>query len=177
MNQPVQILTKRGGGRLGCSWSVIKSVTKHKALKSLCNLFAKMLSYVGHKKLQSTFLLVQMRRFPLKWLILRQNETQRTTLGLSSLPYWIFLPLFPESVRTVVRAYAEAITKFSGIDRFPFSITYHDSYGAPLRARTLRYQDLNDEQEKIVHEILTRRIPMYTKYHKVFLFFFWMKNS
>ena len=38
-------------------------------------------------------------------------------------------------------------------------------------AWTLRYQDLNDEQEKVVHEILTRRIPMYTKYHKVFLFF------
>ena len=33
-----------------------------------------------------------------------------------------FLPLLPESVRTVARAYAEVITKFSGIDRFPFSI-------------------------------------------------------
>ena len=33
-----------------------------------------------------------------------------------------FLPLLPESVRTVVRAYADVITKFSGINRFPFSI-------------------------------------------------------
>ena len=82
-----------------------------------------------------------------------------------------FLPLFPESVRTFVRAYAEVITKFSGIDSCRFSITYHDSYGSQLRERTLRYQDLNDEQEKVVHEILTRRIPMYTKYHKVVLFF------
>ena len=86
MNQPVEILTNQGGGRLGCSWSVTKSVTKHKALKSLSNLLAKMLSQVGHKKLQSTFLLVQMRRLPLKWLILRQNETKTTSLGLSSLP-------------------------------------------------------------------------------------------
>ena len=44
MNQPVKILTKQGGGRLGCSWSVTKSVTKHKALKSFRNLFPKMLS-------------------------------------------------------------------------------------------------------------------------------------
>ena len=41
-----------------------------------------------------------------------------------------FLPLLPESVRTVVRAYADVITKFSGIDRFPFSIPSHDTYGA-----------------------------------------------
>ena len=45
-----------------------------------------------------------------------------------------FFPLLPESVRTVVRAYADAITKFSGIDRFPFSIPSHDTYGGPLRA-------------------------------------------
>ena len=44
MNQPVKILTKQRGGRLGCSWSVTKSVTKHNALKSLSNLLAKMLS-------------------------------------------------------------------------------------------------------------------------------------
>ena len=29
------------------------------------------------------------------------------------------------------------------------------------------YQDLNDEQEQIVHETLTRQINLYTKYHKV----------
>ena len=99
----LKILTKRGGGRLGCSWSVAKSVTKHKALKSLSNLLAKMLSRVGHKKLQSTFLLVQMRRLPLKWLILRQNETQPTSLGLSSLPYWVFFTPIPR-VSTDVRS-------------------------------------------------------------------------
>ena len=38
---------KQGVGRLGCSscsWSVPKSVTKHKAIKSFRNLFAKMFS-------------------------------------------------------------------------------------------------------------------------------------
>ena len=100
----------------------------------------------------------------------KRNATYKSgTLFRTLLSF--FLPLFPESLRTFVRTYAEVITKFSDIDRFPFSITYHDSFGAPLRARTLRYQDLNDEQEKIVHEILTRRILMYTKYHTVFLFF------
>lgn len=69
--QPVKILTKQGRGRLGCS----QSVTKHKAIKILKYLFAKMLSQVGHKKLQSGFLLAQIRWLPLKWLILRQNET------------------------------------------------------------------------------------------------------
>ena len=42
------------------------------------------------------------------------------------------LPLLPESVRTVVRAHADVITKFSDIDRFLFSIPSHDSYRAPL---------------------------------------------
>ena len=45
-----------------------------------------------------------------------------------------FLPLLSESVQTVVLAYADVITKFSGIDRFPFSIPSHDTYGAALRA-------------------------------------------
>ena len=49
-----------------------------------------------------------------------------------------FLPLLPESLRTVVQAYADVITKFSAIERFPFSIPSHDTYGAPLCARTLR---------------------------------------
>ena len=126
----VKILTKRGGGRLDCSWSV----TEHKAIKSLRNLFAKMLSSVGHKKLQTRFFLVQICWLPLKWLILRQNETRRTCLGLTSLPYWVFLPLHPESVRTVIQAYTDVITKFSGINRFPFAIPSHDTYGAPLHA-------------------------------------------
>ena len=52
-----------------------------------------------------------------------------------------FIPLLQESVQSVVRAYADVITKVSGIDRFSFSILSHDTYGAPLRARTLRYND------------------------------------
>ena len=33
---------------------------------------------------------------PLKWLILRQNETQRTRLGLPSISDWVFYP-YPQS--------------------------------------------------------------------------------
>ena len=132
MNQPVKVLTKQGGGRLGCSWSVTNSETKHKTIKSLRNLFVKMLTEVGHKKLQSRCLLVQIRWLPLKRLILRQNnETQRTHFRT----LLSFLLLLPESVRTdgtVVWVYADAITKFSGIDEFPFFIPSHDSCGAPL---------------------------------------------
>ena len=57
-----------------------------------------------------------------------------------------FLSLLSESVRTVVRVYADVITKFSGIDRFLFSIPSHDGYGAPLRARTLRYEVIQELQ-------------------------------
>ena len=60
---------------------------------------------------------------PLRWLVLRQNETQRTYHGFLSLHCSVFLPLTPESVRAGdVWAYADVITKFSGIDRFPYSI-------------------------------------------------------
>ena len=46
------------------------------------------------------------------------NETQRTCLGLPSLPYWVFLPRLPESVRADGWAHADVITEFSGINRF-----------------------------------------------------------
>ena len=42
--------------------------------------------------------------------------------------------------------YADVITKFSGIDRFLFSIPSQDGYGAPLRARTLRYEVIQELQ-------------------------------
>ena len=114
-----------------CPPVVTNSVTKHKTIKSVRNLFVKMLTEVGHKKLQSRCLLVEIRWLPLKWLILRQNnETQRTHFRT----LLSFLLLLPESVRTVVWVYADVITKFSGIDEFPFSIPSHDSCGAPLRA-------------------------------------------
>ena len=87
-NSPVKILTKRGGGRLCCSWSVTKSVTKQKAKfkKFICENFLRN-SQAEHKKLQSRFLLQQLRWLPFKWLLLSQNETQHTFLGHPSLPY------------------------------------------------------------------------------------------
>ena len=42
--------------------------------------------------------------------------------------------------------YADVITKFSGIDRFLYSIPSHDGYGAPLRARTPRYEVIQELQ-------------------------------
>ena len=61
MNQPIKILTKQGGGRLGCSWSVTKSMTRHKAIKSF------------RKSDTRNFLLEQIHWLPLKWLILHRN--------------------------------------------------------------------------------------------------------
>ena len=60
-----------------------------------------------------------------------QNGTYMSVTPFPT-PVW-FLSLLPESVRpSGLRAYADVITKFSGIDRFPFSF----KYGATLR--TLR---------------------------------------
>ena len=47
--------------------------------------------------------------------------------------YRVFTPTL--RVCTDVRAYADIIIKFSGIDSFQFSIPSHDGYGAPLRPR------------------------------------------
>ena len=58
--------------------------------QSFRNLFRKF--YRTQKKLQSIFLLQQLRRLPLKPLILRQKGTQRTCLRLPSLTYWVFTP-------------------------------------------------------------------------------------
>ena len=119
MNQPVKILTKQGGGRLGCSWSV----TKHKVIKSLRNLFAKMffVSRTQETSIQifarpNLLVAPKMVNFAPKRNVTYMSGTAHFPILLS------FLPLLPESVRTVVRAYADVITKFSGINRFPFSI-------------------------------------------------------
>ena len=49
-------------------------------------------SYWTEKKLQSIFLLEQLRWLPLKPLISRQKGTQRTCLRPPSLTYWVFIP-------------------------------------------------------------------------------------
>ena len=104
-------------------------------MQSLRNLFPKVLSQVEHKVLQSRLLLEQLRSLPLTWLILHQNETERTCLWLPSLPQWVFYPYCRSSVRpSGLRAYADIITKFSGIDRFPFSFKYRATLGT-LSAR------------------------------------------
>ena len=92
-NSPCKILTKRGGGRLGFSWSVTKSVAKQKSKlkKFICENFLRN-SQAEHTKILSRFLLQQLRWLPLKWLILSQNETQHTLLEHPSLPYWVFYP-------------------------------------------------------------------------------------
>ena len=71
-------------GRLGCSWSVTKSVTKQKAKPE--KFFSE--NFVLSRN-QETSVWIPTRATPLvapKMVILRQNETQRQCLGLPSLP-------------------------------------------------------------------------------------------
>ena len=122
-------------GRLGCSWSVTKSVTKQKAKPE--KFFSE--NFVLSRNQETSFWILT-RATPLvapKMVILRQNETQRQCLGLPSLPCEVFLLLPPQSVRADGRTYVDVITKFSAIDRFPYSFTYL-RYGAPLRALRVR---------------------------------------
>lgn len=79
---------------LGCSWSVTKKRDQAKK-QSVTNLFPKILSLFEHKKLQCRSLLEQHWWLPLKWLSLRENETQRTCLRLPSLPYSEFVTRTP----------------------------------------------------------------------------------
>ena len=74
-----------GLGRLGCSWSVTKSVTKQKAKPE--KFFSE--NFVLSRN-QETSVWILTRATPLvapNLVILRQNETQRQCLGLPSLPY------------------------------------------------------------------------------------------
>ena len=83
----------KGGGR---NYVVLEVLPGEK--HSFRNLFPKILWQIKHKKIQSRFLLEQLRWLPLKGLFLRQDETRRTCLGL---PYPTeFLSLLPESLRT-----------------------------------------------------------------------------
>ena len=75
---------------------------------------------------------------PLKWLILCQNETQRSYLGLPLLPYWGFYPYSQSLYGRTRYAHADVITKFSGMDRLPNCL----SNGTPLVSRFLVLVDL-----------------------------------
>ena len=86
---------------------------------------------------------MQIRWLPLK---LFNFAPKRNTTYMSGTPfptYWVFTPT--PRVRTDVRAYADIIIKFSGIDSFQFSIPSHDGYGAPLRPRKAEHH----EQERM----------------------------
>ena len=61
-----------------------------------------------------------LRWLPLKWLILHQKRNATYTSGALSSTQLSSLSLLPGYVRA--DAYADVITKFSGIDGFPFSI-------------------------------------------------------
>ena len=116
MNQPVKILTKQGGGRLGCSWSV----TKHKAIKSLEIYLRKCCRKSDTRDFNLDF---YSSKFAPKMVNFAPKRNVTYMSGTAHFPTLLnFLPLLPESVRTVVRANADVITKFSGINRFPFSI-------------------------------------------------------
>ena len=118
INSPDKILTKWRGGEGGETRSHRESdqkrdQAKSKALEIYFRTFCRKLNT---KKLQSTVLLEQLRWLPLKWLILRQNETQRSYLGLPILPYWGFYPYSQSLYGRTRYAHADVITKFSGMN-------------------------------------------------------------
>ena len=124
---------KGGKGRQGETRLLLRRNQKRDQRKSkaLEIVFAKFCRQSSTRKINLDFSFEQICWLPLNWLILRQNEMQGTLLTFPSLLYWVFLPLPSASVRMVFRAYAEVITKFSRIHRFPIFF----SNGAPLRAR------------------------------------------
>ena len=94
-----------------------------------------------------------MGQYPQKSTMLpfdRTHPVSRETNVWDYLPYptEFFSPLLPASAR---RAYADVITKFSGIDRFPFFLRY----GNPLRMRTLRWKLLR-QLSAIMGKILSQ---------------------
>ena len=118
-----KIFDQRWGERLGCFWSVTKSVIKQKAKPSKFLLPICFLPF-EHKKHQSRFFT---RATPLvapklvKWLIFYRNELHGTRLVFPSLPCWVFFT-------PTLRVYADGRRS---VYRFP--IFY--SYVASLRAR------------------------------------------
>ena len=99
--------------------------------QSLRIFLRKILSSVEHKKNQSRFFIRANTLVAPKMVTFAPNRNARYTSS-------ILIPTLPSaSVRMVFRAYAEVITKFSRIHRFP--IFFNNK--APLRAqlaRTLR---------------------------------------
>ena len=80
---------------------------------------------------------IKMRQCPQKSTMVqfdRVHPVSRETNVWDSLPYPTEFFLHPYPQRVYGRAYADLITKFSGIDRFPFFLRYEN----PLRIRTLR---------------------------------------
>ena len=98
MNSPGQILTKRWGGetRLILERDQKRDQAKKQSLKIF---FGKFCSQSSTRNINLDFSLDQLRWLPLKWFILRQNETQGTLWDSLRHPIEFFLPLPSESVR------------------------------------------------------------------------------
>ena len=93
-----------GGGELFLECDQKLNQKRDEANEKLRKLFPKILSQAEHKKFQSRFLLEQLR-----WLSLvvmfgpKRNATTMCGTSFPSFPYWVFIPLLPESVRAVFR--------------------------------------------------------------------------
>ena len=118
---PVTILTKRGGeegGRLGYPWSVTKSVTKQnvKPWKFISE------NFVFETKTRN-FNLDFTRATPLVALRMVNFSPKRNATYMSKTLFPSPLSLFTSTPRVCTGrlSYSDVITKFSGIDRFPFS--------------------------------------------------------
>ena len=81
-----QILTKRGGGetRLLLERDQKRDQAKKQSLRIF---FGKFCRHSSTRNISLDLSLEQLRWLPLKWLILRQNETQGTRLGFPSPSY------------------------------------------------------------------------------------------
>ena len=129
-----------GEGRLSCSWSVTKSVIKQKS-KALKSFYGKFCRQSSTRNINLDFSLEQLRWLPLKWLILRQNETQGTRLGFPSPPYWVFFTPTLWVCTGVRRSvlYADVRTKFSWIHRFSIFSANFSSLRARWRSAIINF--------------------------------------
>ena len=136
-NSTVKLLTKVGGGggeRLGFSWSVTKAwPSTSKALEISSAKFCRQSST---RKINLEFFTRADPFVPPKMADFAPQRNLRYTSGFPFLPYRVFLPLPLESVRTVgVRSYADVITNFFRIHRFPQVLLISGASLRALRAR------------------------------------------
>ena len=128
--------------RLGFSWNVAKRVTKQKV---------KPKKFISENfvvsRTQETSIKIFTRATPLVGRKIVNFSSKGTATHMSETSFSTLLSFFTPTLRVCMdrhRTYADVITKFSGMDRFPFSIGM--GIRCENRARTLR---LNKQKQYI----------------------------